>query len=149
VTVIVAWASVRECHPTPRHISTRPYSAVVTIEQFVEAVLSFLDQFIERGAALDVRDLRINLADDPETSERLRAQLNVQQPTPREGFIAMAAFFEGELERRRVPSSVSNADLVDLVSWTSWSMSGDGDIVTLDPAQWDDWLSSIGRTQNA
>jgi hypothetical protein len=120
--------------------------------EFYEAVLAFLDQFIARGAAPDVRGLRQRLGSDPEARRLLEDHLPTQQPSEREAFDAMTAFFAAEWERGgRVDRAAGRPNLIELISWTSWDLSGDpADPVTqatADPAQWHDWLASVQATR--
>jgi hypothetical protein len=59
-------------------------SAEVTQDELQVAVLAFLDQFIGRGAADDVRDLRTRLVTDPATQARLADELPSSDASERE-----------------------------------------------------------------
>jgi hypothetical protein len=108
------------------------------------AVLAFLDQFIGRGAAPSVVDLRERLSIDPETRQLLQDQLSNPAPSEREAFDAMRAFVHEAWERAdRVADGEGNPDLVDLLSWTEWETTVQGVQETGDPAQWHDWLASV------
>jgi hypothetical protein len=93
----------------------------VSSDDFYVAVLAFLDQFIERGAASDVLELRYRLEHDPEARQRLEDQLPSKQPTERKAFDAMTAFFDAEYERGdyHEPSVAPNLFSL-LIDWTSW-----------------------------
>ena len=121
---------------------------------FRAAVLVFLDQFIQRGAAEEIRELRARLATDHQLGELLNAQLPSGKPTAREGFDGMRAFLEIELARpTRLRTGKEGADLADLVSWTAWQPANEkghfdtgGRLeMTSDPAQWHDWISSVQK----
>ena len=119
----------------------------MTVDQFVDAVLSFLDQFIERRAASDVHELRGSLAQSSETSDRLRTQVTVDEPTAQEGSVAMAAFFEdrvgtpqGSIER--VYRRSGRSRVVDVMERKRAGLDPD-----LRPGTVDDWLSSISRAR--
>ena len=60
-------------------------------DEFYRAVLIFLDQFISRGAASDVHDLRSRLESDPEARQSLESHLTSSDPPEREAFDAMTA----------------------------------------------------------
>src|SRR5262249_55797967 len=110
------------------------------------AVLAFLDQFIERGAAPDVLALRDRLAgDDLETRQLLDTFLPDAPSSEREGFDAMRALFSAEWERAGREECVSPPGLMLLISWTepSGSSTGGSPLATSDPAQWHDWLASV------
>ena len=117
-------------------------------EEIQQAVIAFLDQFISRGAASDIRDLGDRLHTDTPTRERLQQQLATDNLSEREAFDAMRAFFAVEYERQISPPRGGGPDLVDLLSWTRWEAANedghfaeDGTLqMTGDPAQWHDWL---------
>jgi hypothetical protein len=124
----------------------------VSRDDFYQAVLAFLDQFISRGAAPDIHDLRQRLADDPEARQSLERHLAAQELTEREAFDAMTAFFAAEWERGgRVAHAAGTPDLIELISWTSWDWGDSADPAneaTGDPAQWHDWLASVQATKH-
>ena len=121
------------------------------------AVLAFLDQFIARGAARDIREVRRRLADDPEVRKLLEGQLPNDHPSTREAFDAMRAFLEIEYQRQPQRRYEDGPDLVDLLSWARWeSANADGHFdaagaleMTGDPAQWHDWLASVERVSTS
>jgi hypothetical protein len=117
-------------------------------EEVQQAVIAFLDQFISRGAASDILDLRDRLRTDPPTRERLQQQIAADNLSEREAFDAMRAFLVVEYERQTSSTGNGQPDLVDLISWTRWEAANkdghfaeDGTLqMTGDPAQWHDWL---------
>jgi hypothetical protein len=111
----------------------------MTYEEVRKSVVAFLDQFISRGAATDVVATRDGLSDDPVTRQRLTDQLTSREPSIREAYDAMRAFFEVEFASRGAKPSTSPAGLVLLISWTAWEPDGG----TSDPAQWHDWLAAV------
>jgi hypothetical protein len=124
----------------------------VSRDEVYKAVLAFLDQFISRGAALDIHDLRQRLANDPEARQSLERHLDAEEPTEREAFDAMTAFFAAEWERGGgcAAHAPGSPDLIELISWTSWDLGDPADPAsqaTGDPAQWHDWLSSVETTR--
>jgi hypothetical protein len=128
----------------------------VSRKEFYEAVLAFLDQFIGRGVAPDIHELRTRLAVDESARKLLDGQLPNGDPSEREAFDAMRAFLEIELERHPHPYE-GLPDLVDLVSWTEWASANEkghfddaGSLqMTSDPAQWHDWLKSVEEARTA
>jgi hypothetical protein len=120
----------------------------VSPEEVHAAVLAFLDQFIGRGAAADIRALRDGLAHDAETRDRLDARLPSASPSEREAFDAMSAFFAGEVGRFEHLPYVSGGpptleELIDWMSWETYPTDPARDEDTSDPAQWYDWLASV------
>jgi hypothetical protein len=116
----------------------------VTPDEANDAVVAFLDQFIERGASPDVRDLRERLGSDPKTRQLLYQHFPIHDVSDREAFDGMRAFFAAERERGERTSFAlgMGPDLVLLESWTSWEPDG---VTTSDPAQWHDWLAAVER----
>jgi len=112
-------------------------------DHFYRAALAFFDQFISRGAALDVRQLRDRLAADEHTKQELLDQLP-GDADERDAFNAFRQFLAEELRRQGVAGVGDGPDLFELVSWTDYSW-GDGE-TTGDPAQWHDWLASLAAT---
>jgi hypothetical protein len=116
-------------------------------DEVYAAVLAFLDQFIARGAAPDILELRAQLASAPAARLLLNEQLPGDDPSEREAFDAMRVFFEVSYE----PAGESfsrTPDLVELISWTSWGWTTEAEEQqTADPAQWNDWLASVERTR--
>jgi hypothetical protein len=112
----------------------------VTSEEARKAIVSFLDQFIERGAASDVIALRDRLRDDPNGAAEIASLLPGDDATSAQVFEAMRRLFSAEpaVEREQSP------DLSELHSWTTLEADG----LTSDPAQWEDWLSSLATPQN-
>jgi hypothetical protein len=108
-----------------------------------ESVLAFLDQFIARGAADDLRNLRERLATQPEVQRRLSRQVTGDRVSEREAFDAMRRFLQ-DMAGEASPGK-GGADLIDLLSWTEWE-SDDG---TRDPARWDDWQSAVSSVTRA
>jgi hypothetical protein len=137
------------------HVKVQPpghYTCDVSRDEVCEAVLAFLDQFIARGAAPDVTQVREQLAAHPEARRLLDAQLSTDEPSEREAFDAMTAFLAVERERidRKEAVGPDAADLVDLISWTRWESVDLEDLSkqqTGDPAQWDDWLTAVGASK--
>jgi len=122
----------------------------VSRTEFHESVLAFLDQFISRGAAPDVHGLRERLQSDPEARRLLEDHLPDHDPSEREAFDAMTAFFDAEWERGAGTAADGSPSLIDLISWTSWRWGDPADPPsqgTADPAQWDDWLASVQATK--
>ena len=119
--------------------------------EFQASVLAFLDQFITRGAAPDILDLRERVTNDPATEQRLQAQLPNPNPTEREAFDAMTAFFKGEWEAGGERSFFESGqpDLIDLMAWTAWEPGAGKVDKTEDPAQWHDWLAAVERVRGA
>jgi len=116
----------------------------VTSDDVHDAVLAFLDQFITRGAAPDIVNVRERLANDPEARQLLDEQLPTHDVSEREAFDAMRAFFAAEWKRgERISYAPGPPDLVLLESWTSWEPDGG----TSDPAQWHDWLTAVEQTK--
>ena len=112
------------------------------------AVLAFLDQFIERGAAPDIVSFRDRLASDPNTGAQLDDALPGDSPSEREAFDAMRTFFESQAGSP--PESPSGPPgLWELSWWTAWGRTLAGDEVTSDPAMWSDWLDSVERATQA
>ncbi len=134
-------------------MSINPAAAPVAILPSVEpglvhrAAVSFLDQFISRGAAQDVRQLRDQLASDGRTKKALLDQLPSQEVDDREAFDAFRRFLAAELERSGSHGIGGGPDLAEMVSWTEYDW-GDGD-TTSDPAQWHDWLGSVETARRA
>jgi hypothetical protein len=121
----------------------------VTPDEVFAAVVAFLDQFISRGAAPDILELRESLGNDPDLRRRLVAQLPGARPSVREAFDAMAAFFDAEYERGGFRQyDGGSPGLFLLTDWMSWIPNRSGDPaldMTGDPAQWHDWLASVER----
>lgn len=116
----------------------------MTPDEVYDAVLAFLDQFITRGAAPDILNLRERLVSDPEARQLLGEQVPSRDVSEGEAFDAMRAFFAAEWERGERTSYAPGApDLVLLESWTSWESDGG----TSDPAQWHDWLAAVERAK--
>jgi hypothetical protein len=116
----------------------------MTRDEAQAAVLAFLDQFIERGASTDVRELRRKLATDVGAQKALQEQIPAENPSAREAFDGMRELFAIELDRRVAPATDDGPDLVLLASWTEWNwVTSDGERETADPAQWADWLGSV------
>lgn len=118
----------------------------MTRDEVYRGVLAFLDQFIGRGAAADIHDLRSQLADDPQVRRLLDQQLSNDHPTDREAYDAMTGFFCAEAERRGQQSGYEGQpDLWELTRWMSWGWpDAEGNLRdTEDPAQWHDWLASV------
>lgn len=104
-------------------------------------MLAFLDQFISRGAADDLRDLRERLATRSEVQQRLDRQLGGDEVSEREAFDAMRRFLQEEPNERATRTS-GEPDVFDLLSWTEWEPDGG----TSDPAQWHDWVAAVSST---
>lgn len=114
----------------------------MTLDQVHSAVVAFLNQFIERGAAQDVIDLRQRLARSADARRLLDAAMPNDQPTEREAFDGMRQFLAVEADRVGPHwADGTGPDLAMLHSWTSWEdWSGEA---TSDPAQWHDWLNAV------
>ena len=63
----------------------------VTPDEVRKVVVAYLDQFVARGAAEDLRDLRQRLPSDPELLRQLDGHLT-DSVTEREAFDAMRGF---------------------------------------------------------
>jgi hypothetical protein len=109
------------------------------------AVVGFLDQFVARGAASDILALRALLMDDHATRARLDAAMPHAEPTVREAYDGMRAFFDSERTRAAATTigASGSPNLVLLASWTGWE-NWDGR-TTNDPAQWHDWLGAVSK----
>jgi hypothetical protein len=107
------------------------------------AAVAFFDQFISRGAASDVRQLRDRLVADEHTKQELLDQLS-GDADEREAFTAFRRFVTEEATRQGPRGTGDGPDLAELASWTDYSW-GDGE-TTSDPAQWHDWLASVAAT---
>lgn len=70
------------------------------------AAVAFFDQFISRGAAPDVRQLRDELVGDERTKQALLDQLPSQEVDERQAFDAFRRFLAAELERRGLRASM-------------------------------------------
>jgi hypothetical protein len=117
----------------------------VTQDELQVAVLAFLDQFIGRGAADDVRDLRTRLVTDPATQARLADELPSSDASEREAYDAMRRFFAAEYERgQNTRAGGTGPGLIQVLSWTGWGDWADNK-TTNDPAQWHDWIGSVRR----
>ena len=91
-------------------------------ENFVAAVLAFLDQFIERGAAPDAWSVRHRLLTDSALREKLEAQLPGGDLTDGEAYVAMHAFLESEWKHQGARDMVSDraVNLHWLVVMSEW-----------------------------
>jgi hypothetical protein len=107
----------------------------------------FLDQFIARGAARDLRQLRSRLASDEGAKKGLLDQLPSRGVDEREAFDALRRFLAVELNERGDQELSGGPNLVLLLSWTEWDW-GDGR-TTADPAQWHDWLAAAESARRA
>jgi hypothetical protein len=129
----------------------------VSRREFQDAVLAFLDQFIGRGAAQDIQELRTRLAVDENVRNLLDDQLPNDDPSNREAFDAMRSFLEIEHERHPLLGNAGNPDLAELLSWTKWASANEkghfddaGSLeITSDPAQWHDWVKSLEQARTA
>ncbi len=113
----------------------------MTDAEVLSGAVEFLDQFIGRGAESSVIDARRSLAEDAAAFDRL-IELAGRAPDERRAFDALRAFLEERVPKRSASQS-EFPDLSELVSWMTWD--GIEDDQTADPAQWDDWLSSVAR----
>jgi hypothetical protein len=111
------------------------------------SALAFLDQFISRGAADDLHQLRAKLANDEHTKKLLLDQLPAHDVDEREAFDALRQFLAIELEQRERREWAGGPDLVLLLSWTEWNW--DDGRTTSDPAQWHDWVGAIDTARRA
>jgi hypothetical protein len=124
---------------------------LMTRKDFYGAVLVFLDQFIGRGAAPDIKELRARLTVEEDARKELKDYLPSDDVSEREAFDAMRAFLQAEHERHPQPQHEGVPDLVDLLSWTRWESANEkghfddaGSLqMTGDPAQWHDWVKSV------
>ena len=115
----------------------------MTSEDVRKAIVAFLNQFIERGAASDVVALRDRLRDDPVSGRaEIASLLSGDDVTALEAYEAMRCLF---LTESSPTSGGKGPPLVLLHSWTRIEEDGD----TSDPAQWDDWLGSLATLDNA
>jgi hypothetical protein len=116
-------------------VAARPAGppAAMSRDDFVAAVLAFLDQYIDRGAASDIRGVRENLRTNRGLRARLEDELNDGESTDSQAYDALHRFLQAEWERqgkrRPDPREMCLADLLA-------DMYGD-------PAQWHDWLASV------
>lgn len=121
----------------------------MTSDEVFAAVVASLDQFISRGAAPDILDLRARLVHDSQTRRLFEVQLPSREPSVREAFDAMTAFFKAEFELGgSVQFDDGPPDLFTLIDWMSWIPSDSHDPAvqsTSDPAQWHDWLAAVDR----
>lgn len=105
-------------------------------------MLAFLDQFVARGAAQDILDLRDRLANDPDARERRAARSPSGLASEREAFDLMVAFFEDEYETlNHAERPGGRPSLEELIGWMEWhpDASDPERDFTSDPAQWFDW----------
>jgi hypothetical protein len=117
-------------------------STGLTHDEVQTAVLAFLDQFIGRGAAEDVRDLRARLVADDTERARLIAELPDGDVAEREAYDAMRRFLAVGYQHEPHVAAPDGPDLAELLSWTGWDRWGDGK-TTNDPAQWHDWIGAV------
>jgi hypothetical protein len=118
----------------------------VTLDEIHASVVAFLDQYVARGAAQEVFDLRERLISDRETGALLDAQMPRSKPSEREAFDGMRALFQLERDRRQDDSAhTGGPGLTDLLADTQWGWVRNERHETLDPAQWYDWLSTVDR----
>jgi len=106
------------------------------------AALAFLDQFIGRGAAPDVRDVRRKLRTDADAQQLLVDQLPRGEVDERGAFDAFRRFLAIELEERGTQEFEGPPDLGLLLAWTTFD-----DHTTSDPAQWPDWLAAVSAAR--
>jgi hypothetical protein len=111
----------------------------VDAELVCGSAIKFLDQFIARGAAEDLHQLRARLVSDERTKKLLLEQLPARDVDERDAFDAFRRFLSVELEQREHQNWAGTPDLVLLLSWTDWAADG----LTSDPAQWHDWLGAV------
>jgi hypothetical protein len=111
------------------------------------AAVAFLDQFIGRGAAPDIHEVRRKLAVEPSAQQAFIEQLPDQDPDERQAFDAFRRFLERELRERGEQDFEGAPDLVELLSWTDWNW--DDGSATADPAQWDDWLRAVSAADKS
>lgn len=112
-----------------------------------QTAVRFLDQFISRGAAPDIREVRDSLVCDEGTAQKLLGELPEDEPDERQAFDAFRRFLAYELEHRCNRDSSGPPNLALLVSWTEWDWA-DGQ-TTSDPAQWHDWLDAARTAAEA
>jgi hypothetical protein len=123
-----------------------PTVRCVKPDLLLKSALAFLDQFIGRGAAVDVHDVRRRLSTDEATRRLLLDQLHSPRPDEREGFDAFRRFLEIEIEQRGDEIHASPPGVRLLLSWTEFDPE-DGQ--TSDPAQWPDWLEAVATAREA
>lgn len=119
----------------------------MTRDEANAAGVAFLDQFIERGAAPDVLAARDHLA----SGENIGAFDKGEKFAVIGAYSSLREFLRtkhGKLNAVTNHSTYDQPDLVDLLSWTSWEVAGDGAIETTDPAQWSDWLAAVEKVMN-
>jgi hypothetical protein len=109
------------------------------------SAVEFLGQFIARGAAEDLHQLRARLVNDERTKKLLLEQLPARDIDERDAFDAFRRFLSVELEQREHQNWAGSPDLVLLLSWTDWGADG----LTSDPAQWHDWLAAVATATGA
>ena len=105
-------------------------------EEALGAVVAFLDQFIERGAAADM----IGLRDRMRRNERLdefAEWLPSRDPSATEVYEAMRRLFWAEAVSPGPDEPIEN--LETLFHWMRIEMDG----ISSDPAQWEDWLAVL------
>jgi hypothetical protein len=107
----------------------------MNVEEARRAIVAFLDQFVERGAASDVVALRDRLRDNPDAATEIASQLPGSEAAPEEVFEAMRRLFDAG----PAIDSISPPNLVELHTWTTREADGETD----DPAQWHDWLNVL------
>jgi hypothetical protein len=85
------------------------------------AAVAFLDQFIGRGAAPDVHEVRRKLAVEPRAQQAFIEQLPNQAPDERQAFDAFRRFSDRELRQRGEQDFEGAPHLGELLSWTDWN----------------------------
>lgn len=113
----------------------------MTRDQVREAVVTFLNQFVGRGASPELRDLPRRLATNPELQAQLDRYLG-DDMRERDAFDAMREFL-GEWSSHVVAAD-GEVDVFDLLTWTEWEPDGG----TSDPAQWHDWLGAVAAANS-
>lgn len=119
----------------------------MTRDEAIAAGVSFLDQFIERGAAPDVLAARDHLA----SGENIGAFDKGEKFAVVGSFMSLREFLRtkhGKLNAIRNHSTYDQPDLVDLLAWTKFDVAPGGGIETADPAQWPDWLAVVEKVTN-
>jgi hypothetical protein len=130
------WELLRRVPPQAEHL-------VVTREEFHRAVLAFLDQFISRGAAPDLIEVRDSLVRDPTAIEKLLSHFPAGEVSQRRAYDAMVEYLGAEWRARGeyVGPASGPPGLFDLSWWCEWGRNLAGDDMTADPAMWFDWVA--------
>ena len=112
----------------------------MNVDDARRAIVAFLDQFIERGAASDVIAVRDRLRDSPDSDSEVARYLPPNEVDAEGVFEAMRRLLETE----PAVNEPSQPDLAELLSWTARDAEGQ----TADPAQWHDWLRGLAALRD-